>query len=202
MSQRTFSIVKPDAVKKGHTGAILAEIEKAGFKIVTNAYPHNWTWHLSRIEGSPWNDIRVRKAANLAIDRAGLKVLLNGLMIPAKGFVVPDSQWFGHPKFDVKFDPEQAKKLLAEAGYGPSKPVQVKILTPAPQQPVFGQVLFEAKVAGNEAVVRVEFLIDGRSTRFRGIRQPPATFCVAVVQLKPGTPANGACTRAAPAPLR
>ena len=34
MSQRTFSIVKPDAVRKGHTGAILAEIEKAGFKII------------------------------------------------------------------------------------------------------------------------------------------------------------------------
>ena len=34
MSERTFSIIKPDAVRKGHTGAILAEIEKAGFKIV------------------------------------------------------------------------------------------------------------------------------------------------------------------------
>ena len=34
MSQRTFSIIKPDAVRKGYTGAILAEIEKAGFKIV------------------------------------------------------------------------------------------------------------------------------------------------------------------------
>ncbi len=106
-------------------------LEKAGFKIVTNAYPHNWTWHLSRIEGSPWNDIRVRKAANLAIDRNGLKVLLNGLMIPAKGFVVPGSPWFGHPSFDVKFDPEAARKLLAEAGYGPSKPVNVKILISA-----------------------------------------------------------------------
>ena len=34
MSQRTFSIIKPDAVRKGYTGAILAQIEKAGFKIV------------------------------------------------------------------------------------------------------------------------------------------------------------------------
>ena len=34
MSQRTFSIVKPDAVKAGNTAAILAEIQKAGFKIV------------------------------------------------------------------------------------------------------------------------------------------------------------------------
>jgi len=34
VSQRTFSIIKPDAVRKGDTGAILAEITKAGFKIV------------------------------------------------------------------------------------------------------------------------------------------------------------------------
>ena len=34
MSQRTFSIIKPDAVRKGYAGAILAEIEKAGFKII------------------------------------------------------------------------------------------------------------------------------------------------------------------------
>ena len=35
MAQRTFSIVKPDAVKKGYTAGILAELEKAGFKIVS-----------------------------------------------------------------------------------------------------------------------------------------------------------------------
>ncbi|MGA3345194.1 MAG: nucleoside-diphosphate kinase [Terracidiphilus sp.] len=34
MAQRTFSIVKPDAVRMGFTGAILAEIDKAGFQIV------------------------------------------------------------------------------------------------------------------------------------------------------------------------
>jgi nucleoside-diphosphate kinase len=34
VAQRTFSIIKPDAVRKGFTGAILAEIAKAGFQIV------------------------------------------------------------------------------------------------------------------------------------------------------------------------
>lgn len=34
MAQRTFSIIKPDAVRKGYTGAILAEIETAGFRII------------------------------------------------------------------------------------------------------------------------------------------------------------------------
>ena len=34
MSQRTFSIIKPDAVRKGSTGAILSEIQKAGFTVI------------------------------------------------------------------------------------------------------------------------------------------------------------------------
>jgi nucleoside-diphosphate kinase len=40
VAQRTFSIVKPDAVSKGYTGAILAEIEKAGFKLVAIKKAH------------------------------------------------------------------------------------------------------------------------------------------------------------------
>ena len=35
MAQRTFSIIKPDAVERGFAGAILADIEKAGFRIVS-----------------------------------------------------------------------------------------------------------------------------------------------------------------------
>ena len=32
--ERTFGIIKPDAVAKGHAGAILAAIEETGFKLV------------------------------------------------------------------------------------------------------------------------------------------------------------------------
>jgi peptide/nickel transport system substrate-binding protein len=106
-------------------------LKQAGFEIVTNAYPHNWTWHLSRIDGSPWNDIRVRKAANLAIDRQGLKELLSGMMIPAEGFFPPGHQWFGTPHFKLSHDVATAKKLMAEAGYGPDKPLKTKILISA-----------------------------------------------------------------------
>ena len=109
----------PDAV---------ASLRKAGMQIVTNVYPHNWPWHFSRIEGSPWNDIRVRRAANLAIDREGMKAILGGLMVAAKGMVPPTSQWFGKPKFDVKYDPAAAMKLLGEAGYSLNKPLMVKAI--------------------------------------------------------------------------
>ena len=33
MSNITLTIIKPDAVKEGHTGAILEQIEKAGFRV-------------------------------------------------------------------------------------------------------------------------------------------------------------------------
>ncbi|MGO4404369.1 ABC transporter substrate-binding protein [Bosea sp. RAF48] len=109
----------PDAAKS---------LISAGFKIVTNAYPHNWTWHLSRAEGSPWNDIRIRKAANLAVDREGMKELLAGMMIPAEGFYPPGHQWFGKPTFKLEYKPDEAKKLMKEAGYTPEKPLVTKIL--------------------------------------------------------------------------
>jgi len=34
MSRRTFTMIKPDATEKGHTGAILNMINQAGFRIV------------------------------------------------------------------------------------------------------------------------------------------------------------------------
>jgi peptide/nickel transport system substrate-binding protein len=109
----------------------IPSLKSAGMQIVTNAYPHNWTWHLSRADGSPWNDIRVRKAANLAIDRQGMKEMLSGLMIPAEGFFPPGHQWFGSPKFKLRHDVAEAKKLMAEAGFGPNKPLKTKILISA-----------------------------------------------------------------------
>ncbi|MAJ32030.1 MAG: nucleoside-diphosphate kinase [Flavobacteriaceae bacterium] len=39
-TNRTFTMIKPDAVKKGHIGAILDKINAAGFKIVAMKYTH------------------------------------------------------------------------------------------------------------------------------------------------------------------
>lgn len=39
-TNRTFTMIKPDAVENGHIGAILEKIEAAGFKIVAMKYTH------------------------------------------------------------------------------------------------------------------------------------------------------------------
>ncbi|AVT74837.1 hypothetical protein RPPS3_07740 [Rhodopseudomonas palustris] len=113
----------PDAVK---------EIEGRGFKIEKNEQPHVWPWQFSRIEGSPWNDIRVRRAANLCIDRDGMRDgLLSGLMVPATGTFEPGHPWRGKPQFQIKYDLPAAQKLMKEAGYGPTKKLTVKVQTSA-----------------------------------------------------------------------
>jgi peptide/nickel transport system substrate-binding protein len=104
----------------------MAQLKSSGMQIVTNVYPHIWPYMLSYAEGSPMRDIRVRKALNLAIDRDALVEMLGGTAIAAKGMVDPKHPWFGKPSFEIKYDPEQAKKLLAEAGYGPGKPLTVR----------------------------------------------------------------------------
>jgi nucleoside-diphosphate kinase len=40
MSNRTFTMIKPDATEKGHTGAILAQINAAGFRIAAMKMLH------------------------------------------------------------------------------------------------------------------------------------------------------------------
>lgn len=112
----------PDAIPR---------MQSSGFQIVSNPYPHIWSWHLSRLPDSPWNDIRIRKAANLAVDRESMKVMLRDLMQPAKGHVLETSPWFGSPSFELRYDPEEAKRLMAEAGYSKEKPLPIKVMISA-----------------------------------------------------------------------
>ena len=134
-------------------------LKGAGFAVVSNVYPHVWPWHFSRLEGSPWNDIRVRKAANLAIDRDGMKSLMGGMMVSAKGMVPPNSPWFGKPSFDVKYDVPAAKALMAQAGFSKDKPLKVRaIMSPSgsgQMQPQLMNELIQQNLA--EIGIQVEF---------------------------------------------
>ena len=105
----------------------MAQITQRGFKIESNAQPHVWPWQLSFAEGSPWLDKRVRQAANLCVDREGIKTLLGGMMAVPKGTVPPGHPWWGNPKFDIKYDVNAAKAMMAQAGHSAAKPLKVKV---------------------------------------------------------------------------
>ncbi|WP_114376774.1 ABC transporter substrate-binding protein [Elioraea thermophila] len=105
----------------------LPQLRARGMQIHSNVQPHVWPWQPCFVEGSPLADVRVRKAINLGIDREGLKTLLGGMMVPAVGTVQPGHPWWGNPSFQIKYDPAEARRLLAEAGYGPQRPLNLKV---------------------------------------------------------------------------
>ena len=106
----------------------IPRLKSAGMQIVTNTYPHIWPYTISMFDDSPFKDVRVRKAFNLAINRDGLVQLLGGLAEPSYGQVNPGHPWYGTPTFKVRYDPDEAKRLLKEIGYGTEKPLPIKVV--------------------------------------------------------------------------
>ncbi|WP_030266041.1 ABC transporter substrate-binding protein [Streptomyces sp. NRRL B-24484] len=87
-----------------------------GVRIATNSYDHLWYWILDTAK-APWNDPRVRRAANYAIDRKAIaEKLLHGTADPAQQ-AAPRATFAYDPAGDTYgHDPAKAKQLLAEAG--------------------------------------------------------------------------------------
>jgi peptide/nickel transport system substrate-binding protein len=66
---------------------------------------------------SPWHDLRVRQAANLALDRDGINEALFLGYCKITNSIIPDSFDFYWQPPPAVYDPARAEKLLAEAGY-------------------------------------------------------------------------------------
>ncbi len=88
-----------------------------GFRIVKGPVPTIYVLWLNFKEPY-FQDVRVRQAVAMAIDRVGMaKYLKRGLAQPAYGILNFAGPGYD-PKFrDYQYDPIQAKKLLAEAGF-------------------------------------------------------------------------------------
>ena len=100
----------PDAIPR---------LKSAGMQIITNTYPHNWPYILNFVRG-PMTDIRVRRAANYALNRGEFVELLGGTAIEDYATMPPSSPWYGHP-IKYEFNQAKAKELLKEAGCLPCK---------------------------------------------------------------------------------
>jgi peptide/nickel transport system substrate-binding protein len=95
----------------------LASLKAAGFIITARTNPHLWYLQLNANEPY-WKDARVRQAFFMSINRAGMaSQLLKDTVLPAvsvNGRSCPS--WTDKAGY-ANYDPEGAKKLLADAGY-------------------------------------------------------------------------------------
>jgi len=102
--------VPPDNVAQVRKDAKLVYYEQPG--------PHIW-WVTLNTEKKPFNDVRVRRAVNYAVNRDAIAGdLLKKTATAAIGPVPPSITWaFTDQVTKYPYDPARAKKLLAEAGY-------------------------------------------------------------------------------------
>lgn len=97
----------------------IPRLKSAGMQIVTAPYPHNWDYQLNHQSG-PFSDLRIRQAANYAINRDEMVEFLGGMATPAYQRLIPSQAWYGDP-VKYTYDPEKARALLKEAGCMPCK---------------------------------------------------------------------------------
>jgi oligopeptide transport system substrate-binding protein len=82
------------------------------------------------VEEPPFNDPVVRRALGMAIDREAIaSTILVDLVTPAKGILPPGMPGYNEGLEGLPYDPEEARRLLDEAG-GASLFEDVSILTP------------------------------------------------------------------------
>lgn len=93
--------------------------------------PGMFSINMEMVLRGPLEDIRVREALNLAIDREGMiQGILGGLGTPSVGMPGPGTQDELRVTFDpIPFDPDRARELLADAGYAPNS-IEVTMTCP------------------------------------------------------------------------
>lgn len=118
-------------INNAFAGARRAELEKKLPGWVRTTPSLNTTYWVYNSSVAPFDDVRVRKALSMALDREFIvKNVLTPGFIPAYSMVPPGIDNYDHPRpsVDWKNMPRaerlvDAKRLLEEAGFGPDNPL-------------------------------------------------------------------------------
>ena len=106
--------------------ALLLE-KDPGFKVL-NGYTTTEVILSTNNSRKPFDDIRVRRAMAYAIDRSALiQGAMSGYGIPIGSHMDPGNPYYVDLTSTYPYDPEKAKQLLAEAGYGDGFEAVIKL---------------------------------------------------------------------------
>jgi len=94
------------------------DLQKEKFRLIKTSPPLRWLALQWQVDKLPFNNRALREAIACGIDREAInKALYYGEAMAASGPVVPGLWWYEKDFKGYSYNPELAKKKLAEAGY-------------------------------------------------------------------------------------
>ncbi len=84
------------------------------------------------VQMKPFDNVKVRQAVNMAINKARIIQIINGRAIPANQPLPPGMPGYNKDYKGYPFDPAGAKKLLAEAGYADGFSTELYVMNTDP----------------------------------------------------------------------
>lgn len=107
---------------------------------------------------APFNDVKVREALSMAVDRDRIVQLLNGRPLAANGLFPPNLSGDNPNMPALKYDPEGAKALLKEAGFADGMSTKIYASTDPADQSVVQAIAQDWEAVGVKTeIVALEF---------------------------------------------
>ncbi|WP_299844166.1 ABC transporter substrate-binding protein [uncultured Roseovarius sp.] len=148
-------------MERGIDPSLRRVLQNSGDYNVQDIPTGNWIGMVFRTDVAPYDDVRVRRAIRLAVDRADLLKLAvggNGI-VSCDTPVGPNDQY--RADLDCPQDIEKARALLAEAGYPDGLEIEVNIATLEPSWPSMAVALQEQLAPAGIRVKIVKVANDG-----------------------------------------
>ncbi len=125
----------------------LDRVEEVGLTAELSEYPQLTSYFVS-VDGTrpPFDDLNVRRAFAMALDRQGLiDDMLEGNVTLAKGLLPPGIPGYTESLEGIPFDPEEARRLLAESKYADDLP----------------EIIYTAVDYGGQPSSLIQYMLDG-----------------------------------------
>jgi peptide/nickel transport system substrate-binding protein len=102
----------------------------------------------------PFDDVRVRKAVNMAVNKDRIVRIINGRAVPANQPLPPTMPGYAEDYEGYPYDPEQAKALLAEAGLADGFSTEIYVYNTDPNPRIAQAIQQDLSAIGIDAEIR------------------------------------------------